>query len=297
MRRGFMLTAVTVILFMVLIDTAFQYSKASSASSERISEMIVSEKVSYTFDDITEDVTKIVGLTVTQQASDLIIQDSMPGVNITNNLGLYENFLRNYYLAPEIEARFINANGQPITLNNLSDNISVSPFNLTYGYSDFGKNNILMQVPLSQTLGVQTMWYNISITTSNFSNVSNITWNPAPLACMQGSQGCMKFYMAINDSNGTQYIESNYNFFSTTLSAAYLNVSFVNPTCWIGIRVGNQYLLNLTNNGCNVTTQIGFNFNTSNLDLNFPEKLSIRDINYNTSKKDNINVIVTKLLK
>jgi hypothetical protein len=297
MRRGFMLTAITVILFMVLIDTAFQYSKSSSAYSERISEMIVSEKISYDFDDITEDISKIVGFTVTQQASDLIIQDSMPGINITRNLALYENFLRSYYITPEMELKFMNANGQPITLNNLSNNISVTPFNLTYGYSDFGKNSLLMQVPLSQSLGVQNMWYNISITSSNFENVSNITWNPAPLACMQGSQGCMKFYMAINDSNGTQYIESNYNFFSTTLSAAYLNVSFVNPNCWIRVQVGSQYLLNLTNNGCNLTTQIGFNFNTSNLDLNFPEKLSIRDVNYNTSKQDNINVIVTKLLR
>jgi hypothetical protein len=33
------------------------------------------------------------------------------------------------------------------------------------------------------------------------------------------------------------------------------------------------------------------------MQLYFPEKLSVRDTNFNTSKKDNINVIVATLLK
>ncbi len=297
MRRGFMLTAITVVLFMVLIDTAFQYSKSSSAFSKRISEMIVSEKVSYTFDDITEDITNIVGLRVTQQASDLIIEDSMPGANITNNLARYENFVRSYYLTPEIEAKFMNANDQQISLNSLSTNMYLSPFNLSYGYQDFGKNNTLIQVPLSQSTGVQYMWYNISVTSGNFSNVSGISWNPPPLPCVPGTPGCMRFYLAINDSFNNQYIGDTYTYFDMTQRAGYMNISFVNQTCYMEIQVANQYLLNLTNHGCNITTYIGFNFNSSNLGVYFPEKLSIRDTNYNTLKKDNINVVVTRLLR
>jgi hypothetical protein len=107
----------------------------------------------------------------------------------------------------------------------------------------------------------------------------------------------MKFYLAINDSAGNHYTESNFNFFDIAQPSGHLNVSFVNQSCWMEIQVGNQYLLNLTNHGCNISTQIGFNFNSSDLWLYFPEKLSIRDTNYNTSKKDNINLVTTKLLR
>jgi hypothetical protein len=297
MKMGFMLTAITVLLFMILIETALQYSLSSSEYSKRISEMIVSEKVDYTSDDIAEDVTKIVGLNITQQTSDLVISDSMPASNITTNLGLYENFVRSYYLTPEIGATFLNAKGQPITLNNLSTNVSISPFNLTYGYKDFGKSNTLISIPSSQSTGVQYLWYNISITNGNFSNISRITWNPPPTTCVQGAPNCMRFYLMLNDSSNNQYIESQYNFFDLMQTPGYMNVSFVNQSCYIELQVGNQYLLNLTTHGCNMITQIGFNFNTSNIQLSFPEKLSITDVNYNISKKDNIEVIVTNLLR
>lgn len=296
MRRGFMLTAITVVLFMVLIDTALQYSESSAAYSETISAMIVSEKVSYTFDDITEDITQIVGLNVTQQASNLIMRDSIPGVGIVNNLNLYENFFRSYYLTPEMTATFMNANDQQINLRALSTNITVSPFNLTYGYSDFGKNNLSIQIPLSQSPGVQYVWYNLTVTSSNFTNISQIAWSPAPPSCIAGSLGCIKFYLAVNDSMNNQY-QPIYNYFNMTGTAGYVNVSFSNLNCSTEIRLGGQYLLNLTNHGCKISSQIGFNFNSSNLQLYFPEKLSINDINYNTFKKDNINVIVAKTLQ
>jgi hypothetical protein len=274
---------------MVLINMAFQYSQSSSAYSKRISEMIVSEKVSYTFDDITEDVTRIVGFNITQRASDLIIADSLPAsINVTRNLALYENFTRNYYLTPEIEAKFRDKNNQPINLSALSSNISISPFNLTYGYTNFSKNDILIKIPSSQLGAIQYTWYNLTVTSGNFSNFSSIAWNSSPAPC---SMNCMNLYLvdnfAINQFNST---------FNNTYSG-YLNVSFVDQNCSLEIRVGNPYILNLTNHGCSISSQIQLTLNTSNIQPHFPEKLSIRDINYNTSKTDNINVIVRRMLK
>jgi hypothetical protein len=291
MKRGFMLTSIAIILFMILIDTAFQYSENSLAYSERISEMIVSEKVSYTFDDITEDITRIVGFNITQRSSDLIIDDSLPaGINVTTNLALYENFTRSYYLTPEIEAKFLDKNNQPINLTNLSSNISISPFNMTYGYTNFSKNNILIRPP-SQLGVIQFGWYTLTVTNGNFSNFSSINWTPSQPQNCSAPTNCITLYLW--DNLGISNYTSTFNSsFSGNLTA-----NFVNQNCSLNISVGNPYLFNLTDGGCNISSEIHFTFNSSDMRLYFPEKLSIRDMDYNTSKKDNINVIVTTMLK
>jgi len=301
MKKGFMLTALATILFMLLIDAAFQYSNSSSAYSKRISEMVVSEKVSYTFDDITDDITNITGLNIIQQESDLIFKDSFPGNGITDRLAHYEDFMRNYYLTPDMQAVFLDPADNQISLNSLSSTITVQPFNMTYRYTDFAKTDLFIQIPFSQSTAVQFIWYNMSVTTGNFSqNVSDIKWTPDPKGCAQGDPGCIRFYMKVNDSAGNEYI-SPFNVFDATQRAGHLNLNFVNESCWmemwLGESVGEQYLLNLRIHDCQVKTEIGFNFNTSNFWLEFPTKLRIRDVNYNTSKKDDINIIITKLLK
>jgi hypothetical protein len=291
MKRGFMLTAITVVLFMLLIDTALQYSKNSSAYSKRISEMIVSNKVTYTFDDINQDVTSIFGVSITQKAPYLLIQDSMPASNITTSLGLYEDFVRNYYLPPEIEVKFLNSNEQPITLNKLSASIFVSPFNLNYGYDNFSKNNLLIQIPASQVGAIPNVWYNLTVTSGNFFiPPDTITWGTLPAGC------CVILGVTIYD--GAAVVPYNYSgiFNPTNSPPGYLNLSFVDENCSMEIQIGSQYLLNLTNHGCNISSQISFSLNDSNTRIYLPEKISVRDVNYNTSKKDNINLVVKKLM-
>ena len=302
MKKGFMLTAIATILFMLLIDTAFQYSKTSSAYSKRISEMIVSEKMSYTFDDITEDVTNITGITIVQRESDLILKDSFPATNISQNLARYENFIRWRYLSSELEATFLTSNEQQTNLSNLTSQITVQPFAMTYNYTNFSKNDLFIQIPYAQSGAIQYIWYNISVNSGNFTNVSNITWNPYPQSCVVGTTGCIKFYLKVNDSADQEY---NYTYinptFDMTANAGHVNISFVNQSCWIEMWLGNvsgqQYLFNMGVHNCSVKTEIGLNLNTSNFWLHFPMKLKVRDINYNTSKEDNIGLIMTRLLR
>jgi hypothetical protein len=106
----------------------------------------------------------------------------------------------------------------------------------------------------------------------------------------------MNLYLV--DNFGIYQFNSTFN----NTYSGYLNVSFVDKNCSLEIRVGNitgpyTYIFNLTNHGCNISSQIQLTLNTSNIQLYLPEKLSIRDINYNTSKTDNINVIVTRMLR
>jgi hypothetical protein len=303
MKKGFMLTALATILFMLLIDAAFQYSNSSSAYSKRISEMVVSEKVSYTFDDITEDITNITGLSITQQESNLIFKDSFPGNGITDRLAHYEDFMRSKYLTPDLEAIFLNPADQNISLNSLSSTITVQPFNMTYEYTDFAKTDLFIQIPYSQSAAIDLIWYNMSVTTGNFTDFSKIKWDPKPKHCNVGDFGCIRVYIKVNDSINQNYISTtDFDAFDPTGNpGGHLNIDFSNESCkmeiWLGHYSGEDYLMNLRIFGCQVNSEIGFTFNTTNFWLDFPTKLKVRDVNYNTSKKDDINLIITKLLR
>jgi len=300
MKRGFMLTAITTILFLLLIEVTLQYARSSSSYSERVSEMLVSEKIGYTFDDIMDDITNITGLSITQQEANLVFKDSFPGSGITDRLGHYEEFVRQRYLTPDMEVVFLDPADQPISLSSLSSTITIEPFNMTYKYSDFAKTDLFIQIPYTQSTAIDFIWYNFSVSTGNFSeDVDDIKWTPAPNSCTPGTQGCIRFYLKVNDSGGNEYI-SPYTTFDVT-KQGHLNLNFVSESCWIDLWVGpysgEQYLLNLRIQDCQVRSEIGFTFNTTNFWLNFPTKLKVRDVNYNTSKKDAISLIITKLLK
>ncbi|MCX6775824.1 MAG: hypothetical protein NT130_03185 [Candidatus Micrarchaeota archaeon] len=303
MKKGFILTAIATVLFVLLINVAFQYSKSSSAYSQRVSEMIVSEKVGYIFDDITEDITNITGLSITQQGYNLIFTDSFPGNGISDRLAYYEDFMRSYYLTPELEVTFLNPADQNISLNTLSSTITVEPFNMTYRYTDFAKTDLFIQIPYSQSAAINFIWYNMSVTTGNFTDLSKIKWDPKPKHCDLGDPGCIKVYIRVNDSINQEYISTtDFDAFDPAGNpGGHLNIDFSNESCkmeiWLGHYSGEDYLMNLRIFGCQVRSEMGFTFNSTNFWLDFPTKLKVRDLNYNTSKKDQINIIVTKLLK
>jgi len=304
-RRGFMLTAVATILFMVLIETALDYSKTSSSYSKRVSDMLVSEKLGYTFDDVTEDITNITGLSITQQQADLVFKDSFPGAGITDRLAHYEDFMRARYLTPDLEAIFLNPADQNISLNSLSSTITVQPFNMTYKYTDFAKTDLFIQIPYSQSSAIDFIWYNISVTTGNFTDFSKIKWTPKPKHCNVGDFGCIRVYIKVNDSTSPEpYISTvDFDAFDPTGDpGGHLNIEFSNESCkmdiWLGhYATGGDYLMNLKIWGCQINSEIGFTFNTTNFWLDFPTKLKVRDVNYNTSRKDSISLVITKLLK
>jgi len=302
-KRGFMLTAVATILFMVLIETTLDYSKSSSSYSKRVSDMLVSEKLGYTFDDITEDITNITGLSITQQQADLIFRDSFPGAGITDRLAHYEDFMRARYLTPDMEATFLNPADQPISLNSLSSQITVQPFNMTYKYTDFAKTDLFIQIPYSQSTAIDFIWYNMSVTTGNFTDFSKIKWTPKPKNCNVGDPGCIRIYIKVNDSINQEYISTaDFDAFDVTGDpGGHLNIDFSNESCkmeiWLGHYGSEDYLMNLKVYGCQIKSEIGFTFNTTNFWLDFPTKLKVRDVNYNTSRKDSISLVITRLLK
>jgi len=303
LKKGFILTAIATVLFVLLINAAFQYSKSSSAYSQRVSEMIVSEKIGYIFDDITEDVTNIAGVNITQQQANLVLVDTFPATNITQNLALYENFVRGRYLSAELEATLLTPDGQQTNLTDLASQIIVQPFGMTYNYTNFSKNDLFIQIPYAQSSAIESdaytyIWYNLSVSNGNLSDM-NWTLNQ-PQTCILGTTGCMHFEMSVNDSSGQQNF-SSYNFFDLTKTADYVNISFTNQNCWIDIWLGNKsgqsYLLDMEIHGCQVKSTIEFTFNSSSFWLYFPTKLKVRDLNYNTSKEDNIDLIITRVIK
>ena len=300
MKRGFILTAIAVILFILLLDLAFQYSKTSSSYSKTVSDITVSEKIGYTFDDITDDITNITGLSIVQNGANLIFSDSFPGAGITDKLGHYETFMRNYYLTPDMEVTFLNPAEQQINLEDLTSKITVLPFGMTYEYTDFAKRDLFIEIPYTESNAVQFVWFNITVTNANFTkNVSDIKWAPQPKSCTPGDLGCIKFYMGVNDSGGHEYV-APYNTFDITQKAD-LNIDFSNETCnlylWVGHYSSEDYILDLKITDCQVKTEIGFSFNTTNFWLDFPTKMKVRDVNYNTSKEDEINLIMTRVLR
>jgi hypothetical protein len=359
MRRGFILTAITTILFMLLIDTTLQYSKSSSAYSKRVSDMLVSEKVIYTFDDVVEDVTNITGLRIERDEENITFFDHLPNQTpVMNNLKLYSDFINQYYKTKELEISWLDSFGNPVDLSDLESQIVILPFNFQYTYEDWGKRTLEITCPdanCSELERVELTYKFANVTFDSdptncttfsrnkdcnpdyygpgcspaactpsppgWGTGSDFDWTPSNLACDPASDPlCIYFSLNITDNISRSHAcpgpfccpdgssAGGCGLFTFVADKKSTMTIHSNP-CWFSLTLGgslpgdpNTYHIEIeiTQSGgsgscsADVDTSMKFSFNTTQYDLSFPNRLQVRDINYNASKTGSLNIFTAK---
>ena len=308
--KGFMMTLITLALFMLLIGLVLSMQTSRSAVDNERTKLAATKKVLYTFDDIEEDVANISGVQIVRNGTNLTIFDRLPTVyNVTDTLGAYESFIRSEYDSPEMEVSFMDEGGNLINLSELQPEIIIMPTNLSYSYPNYGKRELKVECnspPCNNTeilqLNLVYNWTNASFDYAPESgNESKYNWAPDALGPPCSGSTCINFTLVITDNMSQTYScpgpICNYTQFDTT-GKSKLDIHG-NP-CWLAVQLGDssgdifvQLRAHQPGNddacdGTILATQTSFNFSVYNYVLNFPARLKVRDTNYNISKEDSI---------
>lgn len=311
MRKGFIITAITVVLFLLLLGLAFEYKSKVSSRATSLSELMDAKKVIYTWDDVMEDMENITGVRITQNGTNLTFYDDIPSLsNVTNALKGYGEFIDNYYRTSEMEMRFLTLGDTPINLSEMNATVVVEPFNLLYYYPTFDKSFLCIYLPQSNASAVENVTFNFRIISGNFSTLPpSPQWSPSPSSCDPVTNPeCIPMVLMLTDKNWNVYTAPYDQYDLSAKSEVKDNI--INDTgseiCNFDVRFGQagyaqskckDYMgadiISVEEWGsgplCNMTIEISFIMNTTEYFINFPNKLRVRDINYNISKKDYIS--------
>jgi hypothetical protein len=294
MRRGFIFTLLTFILFSILLSVALDVRQREIAGAQTAQRMLVAEKIITTFDDVSEGVTGVVQLYVAQNSNNLTIGDSLPAnATIQNNLGAYDKFIKQYYNAQDLEVKFLNPDGTEMNLSQIDPEsmITILPWGLKYAYPDYGKNELRISYDKTNYTAVQQISITLNVLNAWFNKTYSSTdckkdWAPLKTDC--GGDPCLNFNLTIIDMNGTVY-----NAPCTTFNLKFdsnLRVDFANATntnIWVNVLVGSlpdALTIQMHNVYLNTTTVLAFN--TTSYSANLLSKLMVRDKNYNVSRTE-----------
>ena len=304
-KKGFILALLTFVLFTILLALAINLRVDREKVSSWTQDMIVTRKLLYTTDDIAEDVRYALGVRIQRSGSELTIYDHLPAnFSLNDSLYGYDKFVRTMYLTPEMRVQFYDEAGNEVSLNQINPEIIIYPYNLSYGYEDYGKRQLSVDCPdecTNSLLKEVNLVFNL--TDSNFTwdpvpgNESYYQWAPNFLynnTC--GWDTCINFSLIVRDSLGRNYTcpgpICGYNQFRTDKKSA-LSIQMV--PCWMEIIFGNTdsnvFLVRLHEPGnpdkeceADVDLKTALDFPSSEYYLNLPGYVRVTDINYNTSR-------------
>jgi|GEM_PF-3090142 len=304
-KKGFIFALLTLLLFTTLLALAINLRVDRGKVSSWAQDMIVTRKLLYTTDDIAEDVQFGLGTRVQRSGDTLIIYDHLPA-NFSLNTSLYgyDRFVKTMYLTPEMRVQFYDEAGNEISLNQMNPTIIIYPYNITYGYEDYGKRELSVncQEECKNNL-LNAVGLNFNLTDSNFTwnpvpgNESHYQWSPNFLyngTCSWDT--CINFSLVVRDSLGRSYTcpgpICNYNQFRTDKKSA---LSIQMTPCWLEVIFGNSedniFLVRLHEPGnpdkeceSDVNLETALDFPSSEYYLNLPGYVRVTDINYNASR-------------
>jgi hypothetical protein len=285
MRRGFI---ITITVFVLLIPIALYLQSLSSWQASELdvsSTMLAGIKTAHTWEDVDEDIGEISDVKITKENQTIAFEDVLPArYDIEEMLDAYEEFITAYYETPALPIKFLSPEDAEIELEDIPSRITILPFGITYGYPDFGKNELNIKSPVANLSAIKnttmTVFVNTSITDTT------ITWYPYK-AC-RAKYYCLNFSFSVTDGNKT-LISDKTSFDSSRQSQA--KISCVGA-CWVRVSVGepgnadpqNVVTVELQNAGVNTTTTLYLN--TSDFYITYPAKLLVYDINHQANKTD-----------
>jgi len=291
MKRGFLFTFAALSLFSLLLVMAANSFSADSRSSQLIAQSTL-RKVSYAWDDINDDLYWAVNASVSQDGTNLTIGDGLPASHdLLRSLTAYGLFVQNYYRTPDINVSYLSISGPEIPLWQLGPPLQVTPFGMNYSYPDFGKNELIVQMPTENFSFLKQVHLNFTLAGNTFTDsVSNACslWSPLK-QCKQSTTNCFNLTVRITDSKGTLYNNAG----CSSLDAGQnsnLNINLNDSggnNGWIRVQVGKTPdLIDVKFQNANASVNSTFAFNSTDYQLNAVMRLRVSDLAFNASKTD-----------
>ncbi len=305
MRRGFVLTMLTLALFLILVQMTVALRTERMKVSSWTQAMMVDRKLLYATDDAAEEVRYSYGIDAERAGNQLTLCDSFPAnYSIDRCLRGYRDFLSGKYMTADLSFQFYNASGSPIDLSALPPDVVVQPYNMTYHYEDYAKRAMSIYcAPGGACKGsnISAVSFAYKFSAANFTwvptvgNVSHYHWSPEAMGggCT-GDPNCLNFSLSVVDSRGYNFscpsAVCNYSQFPSSRQSV-LDIAMA--PCWFQITLGNNNIIetklhqpNYPDQPCGtgVNACTNFNFSTQNFDLELPGSIGVTDQNFGFSR-------------
>ena len=230
MKKGFFFTISVISLAVLMILTLSLYQQIKLNPTP----FLLAEKMTYSWEDVGEDLSSAAGVNVTKVGNSLEVIDELPASrNFSSTLAAYASFVQRFYNSSDVSIAFYSSTGQPITdfscfgKKDCSDNevnFHILPFNITYQYPDLNKKQLDVVCykqadngfPACDFSHARALNISINLTAMNFTcdpsvfnncTTSSIEWNndfDKVFGCTSG-EGCINYTLTIRDNNSKVY--------------------------------------------------------------------------------------------
>jgi hypothetical protein len=280
---------ITFLIFLAILTYVYVIINVNIEKSTSVAEKISTQRIFYTWKDVSEDVSSLLNINLDKNDTFLEINDTLPATkNIGSLLDIYQEFTKQIYGDPTIEVNFEDIDGNRINLSemeNSEDVFNIEPMNIVYTYPDFGKNELIIKVDESNFSFIENV--SIFVKLKNVEFDCNYTHSVAPDYCgkwspdnsvpsCSGVTNCLTLNLTFEDSNNIIFnLEEKY-FDVDSRSTNNLNVKNVTGNYFIKSHVGglpSVVHIDLQNVFIDTTTDIYFN--TSDFYINLPSILNV----------------------
>jgi len=296
MAKGFILAITTAMILVIVVLYMQNFSANQTRDLDRISQMLVAEKVAHTWADVREDISIAAMLLIDKNNNTATFYDYLPAPpgTVSNFLSLYGRFVEEYYETPDTDIKFLSPDGTPMDLGNLPARITILPYNLEYYYPDYdwAKRELFLDIPsqnfsfikkVNMTMNFTNAQLNCTCTPGGPNACRKFT--PDVSSCKQTTTYCINFTISVADYAGRycNILDEQIDIGGKAVENLHVEGSFVKihlgpfdaePLIWVDIQ-GLQI---------NATTQLILN--TSDFYISYLSKLAVHAVNYNTSRVD-----------
>ena len=287
MNKGFLFTVATFMLMISLVFLLGRFSERQASYQDLISYEFGSSKVMYAWGDVQEDLDNILRINVTKDGKQVTIEDMLPAEGIGDFLENYGYFVENYYETKDVDLKFLSPGGTEMDLGDLGSKLTIHPFNIQYGYLDYGKNVLQVTSPTENVTEIQTVSLDFDLTNDT---IDDINWSPSPGSCTSGDV-CLYFYIEVDDQvlrNAQTPVDKK--------SVLHINCAEGGPSC-VTIEIGetnpseegiqNVFEVTIkTGKVENLGAETSLLLKTSEFSINCMAKLKAMDVNYEIKKED-----------
>jgi hypothetical protein len=293
-RRGYLFAITTVFMLVSLVVLLQSFTVHRIWAKEDLSQTLAGNRMTYAWEDIGEDVAWITDLKITVGDQNITFNDTLPAeYDIGAFLEIYSNFLDNYYVTPDFDIKFIAPDGTEMDLEDIDSKIKILPQNIEYGYPDFGKRELWVTVPEENASSIIGLNMHCTLKNAYFNCDPDLLgdcnkWAPLA-ACKSNTVHRLYLNLSFTDAAGDYFMFPEHCFNIDSKSTANLDVLNVTAKYFIKIDVGPlPTVIKVTLQNTEVDTLTSILLNTTEFYINYLTKLKTVDLNYNTSRVDQI---------
>ena len=240
MSKGLLFTAMTFLLVFSVVGLATVFSEVNLNTKGDVNVITSADKLAYAYESIKSRLPEAAGVKVYKNEVNVTFNDTIPrNTPIVQFLNQYGDFVEEKFEDPTLRVEFVDSSGNIIDWS-VVDDITISPFNITYVYPNTGKNSLeirfINETELSHLERVELY------VRANGVLLQNATgWNPQHDCATPSPNNvppdCLPFRAIVTDVTGVnQWDSGERNFKMDQQSAVQHSIG----TGWVRITVGHS---------------------------------------------------------